>query len=199
MALQQTRIGLAHFIDGKTGCGGDVTRLGRSTRRDHHLIDRLPELEILTHRDGLSGSAHARTAGNEALKVPCVGSRDFAAIPLAVFGGTMNDSDSGRGVRGDRSSARGVAPEVLAHYERYAEETRLELGSSRLEFERTKDILERVLPPAPASIVDVGGAAGAYSFWLAERGYEVHLVDITPRLIEEARKRSATATAPLAS
>jgi len=110
----------------------------------------------------------------------------------------MEPSFEDREVR-DRSSARGVAPEVLAHYERYAEETRLQLGSSRLEFERTKDILERVLPAAPASILDVGGAAGAYSLWLAERGYEVHLVDITPRLIEEARKRSAAATTPLAS
>jgi hypothetical protein len=68
-------------------------------------------------------------------------------------------------------------PEVLAYYARFPEESRLGLGSFRLEFERTKEILTRVLPRPPARIVDVGGAAGAYSFWLAERGYEVHLVD----------------------
>lgn len=70
---------------------------------------------------------------------------------------------------------------------------------SRLEFERTKDILARVLPAAPARIVDVGGAAGAYSLWLAERGYRVHLVDASPRLVDEARARSATSPAPIAS
>ena len=80
--------------------------------------------------------------------------------------------------------------EVAAYYETYAEESRLTEGPSRLEFERTKEILARVLPAAPARIVDVGGAAGAYSLWLADRGYEVHLVDASARLVEEARRRS---------
>ena len=44
-----------------------------------------------------------------------------------------------------------------------------------------------MLPPPPATVVDVGGAAGAYSFWLADQGYDVHLVDASPRLVEEAR------------
>lgn len=79
--------------------------------------------------------------------------------------------------------------EVLAYYARYAEEARLASGSSLLEFERSKEILARVLPAAPARVLDVGGAAGAYSFWLAGQGYEVHLVDLSPRLVEEARKR----------
>jgi ubiquinone/menaquinone biosynthesis C-methylase UbiE len=45
----------------------------------------------------------------------------------------------------------------------------------------------------------VGGAAGVYSLWLAGLGYEVHLVDASPRLVEEARKRSAQSANPLAS
>src|SRR5215468_9959410 len=90
-------------------------------------------------------------------------------------------------------------PEIQAYYASFPEERRLQLGPFRLEFERTKEILARVLPGPPARIVDVGGAAGAYSFWLAEQGYEVHLVDVSPRLVEEARKRSAQATTPLAS
>jgi ubiquinone/menaquinone biosynthesis C-methylase UbiE len=90
-------------------------------------------------------------------------------------------------------------PEVLAYYARFPEESRLGLGSFRLEFERTKEILTRVLPRPPARIVDVGGAAGAYSFWLAERGYEVHLVDASPRLVDEARRRNARAATPIAS
>jgi 2-polyprenyl-3-methyl-5-hydroxy-6-metoxy-1,4-benzoquinol methylase len=68
-------------------------------------------------------------------------------------------------------------PEVLAYYDKTSEESRLALGSGRLELERTREILTRVLPLPPTRIVDVGGAAGEYSSWLAERGDEVHLVD----------------------
>ncbi len=89
--------------------------------------------------------------------------------------------------------------EIFEYYHRYAEESRLQAGSFQLEFERTKDILTRHLPPPPASIVDVGGAAGAYSAWLAGLGYAVHLVDITPRLVDEARRRNAALAAPIAS
>jgi ubiquinone/menaquinone biosynthesis C-methylase UbiE len=89
--------------------------------------------------------------------------------------------------------------EVQAYYARFPEESRLDLGPFRLEFERTKEILARVLPAAPARIVDVGGAAGAYSLWLAERGYQVHLVDASPRLVDEARRRSTKSTTPIAS
>ena len=90
-------------------------------------------------------------------------------------------------------------PEVQAYYAGFPEESRLESGVSRLEFERTKEILARVLPAPPARIVDVGGGAGAYSLSLAERGYEVHLVDASPRLVAEARTRSAKSTTPIAS
>ena len=84
--------------------------------------------------------------------------------------------------------------DVVEYYERYAEESRLEQGPSRLEFERTRDILTRVLPAPPARVVDVGGAAGVYSAWLAASGYDVRLLDGSPRLVAEARKRNATLT-----
>ena len=90
-------------------------------------------------------------------------------------------------------------PEVVAYYAEFPEEARLGLSASRLEFERTLEILARVLPGPPARIVDVGGAAGAYSLWLAARGYEVQLVDASPRLVQEARARSAKSTTPIAS
>ena len=90
-------------------------------------------------------------------------------------------------------------PEVSAYYERFPEESRLTSGPARLEFERTKEVLCRVLPKAPSVVVDVGGAAGVYSSWLAGLGHEVHLVDASPRLVEEARKRSATLARPIAS
>jgi SAM-dependent methyltransferase len=90
-------------------------------------------------------------------------------------------------------------PEVVRYYDQYSEESRLGSGSSRLEFERTKEILLRVLPPPPADIVDVGGASGVYSAWLAGLGYDVHLVDASPRLVEHARMANAALSKPIVS
>ena len=89
--------------------------------------------------------------------------------------------------------------EVLDYYDSYPEEARLQQGPFRLEYVRTLDILSRVLPPAPAVIVDVGGAAGAYSFHLAAEGYTVHLVDGSARLVAEAKRRNKTSAHALAS
>ena len=89
--------------------------------------------------------------------------------------------------------------EVQSYYATFSEESRLAAGPSRLEFERTTEILGRFLPRPPARILDVGGAAGAYSLWLAEQGYSVDLVDASPRLVEVARARSAKSSTPLAS
>ena len=89
--------------------------------------------------------------------------------------------------------------DVVEYYEQYAEESRLEQGPSRLEFERTRDILSRVLPAPPARVVDVGGAAGVYSAWLAAGGYEVRLLDGSPRLVAEAGRRNATLTHKIAA
>ena len=89
--------------------------------------------------------------------------------------------------------------EVVDYYEQYPEESRLQRGPSQLEFERTKNILTAVMPPAPARVLDVGGAAGVYSAWLAALGYQVRLVDASPRLVAEARRRNATLSTPIAS
>jgi len=89
--------------------------------------------------------------------------------------------------------------EVLDYYDAYPEETRLEQGPYRLEFDRTKEILTRVLPPPPAVITDVGGGAGAYSFWLAAQGYTAHLVDSSERLVSAALRRNANVTLRIAS
>lgn len=48
-------------------------------------------------------------------------------------------------------------------------------------------------------MLDVGGAAGAYAFWLAEQGYTVHLVDAVPRLVDVAEQRNKSVERPLAS
>jgi len=89
---------------------------------------------------------------------------------------------------------------VQEYYEKYAESDRLLSGLGLLEFERTKIILQRFLPPPPATVLDVGGGAGAYSLWLARSDYQAHLIEPSPKLVEQARlasqKQSET---PLAS
>ncbi len=82
---------------------------------------------------------------------------------------------------------------VIRHYETVKDEaTRLAEGVSRLEFERTKEVLLRYLPPPPAQVLDVGGGAGAYAFWLAEKSYNVHLIDIVPLHLEQAKTREGS-------
>jgi len=48
-------------------------------------------------------------------------------------------------------------------------------------------------------VIDIGGAAGGYAFWLAEKGYKVRLIDASPRLVEIARSRNAQSEHPLES
>ena len=88
---------------------------------------------------------------------------------------------------------------IADYYERAPEESRLEHGAFQLEQARTRELIERHAPPAPAEVLDVGGAAGAYALWLAERGYAVHLLDAAPRLVDEARRRAEGAARGLAS
>ena len=88
---------------------------------------------------------------------------------------------------------------IADYYDRAPEESRLEHGASQLEHTRTRELIERHIPPAPAEVLDVGGAAGAYALWLADLGYAVHLIDAAPRLVEVARQRSARAAHGLAS
>jgi ubiquinone/menaquinone biosynthesis C-methylase UbiE len=90
-------------------------------------------------------------------------------------------------------------PDIKAYYDRAAEESRLESGPARLEEARTRELILRHAPEPPAGVLDVGGAAGVYAFWLAERGYDVRLIDAVPRLIAVARARNEHAAHKLAS
>lgn len=89
---------------------------------------------------------------------------------------------------GDQSET--LAMEIIAHYSQGVERDRLFQNRSRLERERTQEILRRHLPSSPATILDVGGGPGVYACWLASLGYEVHLVDAVPLHIEQARQAS---------
>ncbi len=89
--------------------------------------------------------------------------------------------------------------DVISYYESFREQERLERGIGLLEFERTVDVFRRTLPPAPAVILDVGGGPGAYSCWLAEQGYQVHLIDPVPMHVQQARWASSRQEQSIAS
>jgi ubiquinone/menaquinone biosynthesis C-methylase UbiE len=80
-------------------------------------------------------------------------------------------------------------PEIAGHYVGVSEQRRL--GPWSLERVRTWELLTRYLPPPPAVVLDVGGAAGVYALPLAAQGYEVHLVDPLALHVEQARRASA--------
>lgn len=90
--------------------------------------------------------------------------------------------------------------EVIKYYNNFDEQSRLSNNWGQIEFLRTQTIIARYLDKAPLVILDVGGAAGRYSCWLAEEGHEVHLIDPVPLHIEQAQAASdAQPLAPLAS
>ena len=75
---------------------------------------------------------------------------------------------------------------ILDYYETTDESSRLQRLESELELLRTRDILARTLPPAPADVMDVGGGPAVHSYWLSSLGYRTHLVDLVPKHIEMA-------------
>jgi ubiquinone/menaquinone biosynthesis C-methylase UbiE len=102
-------------------------------------------------------------------------------VDLPVEESTMSSSDQ----------QRLAAKEILAYYDAGNEAQRLLGGTGQLEFTRTQELLQRFLPCPPAIVYDIGGGAGIYACWLAEQGYEVHLVDVVPLHIEQARAASS--------
>lgn len=79
---------------------------------------------------------------------------------------------------------------ILDYYRDSDEASRLRSGWFQLEQERTRELILRRLPTAPATIIDAGGGAGVYACWLAALGYQVHLVDPVPKHVEQARAAS---------
>lgn len=85
-----------------------------------------------------------------------------------------------------------LEPSILTYYERGQERARL-TTTSRLEFVRTRQLLERFLPRPPARVLDVGGGAGAYALPLMAAGYDVVLVDPVPLHVRQAQQAGVTA------
>lgn len=84
---------------------------------------------------------------------------------------------------------------VRNYYKIFDEQNRLtNSNSGRLEFEMTMKVLEKFLP-AKGAVLDLGGGAGAYSFPLAAKGYEVYLADLSDELIKKAKEFGEKQTA----
>ena len=79
-------------------------------------------------------------------------------------------------------------PLIMAFYrDRYDEGSRLTRSRhGQLEFVRTQELLRRLLPRVPARVLDVGGGTGIHARWLADDGYDVHLVDPVPGHVTQA-------------
>jgi ubiquinone/menaquinone biosynthesis C-methylase UbiE len=87
--------------------------------------------------------------------------------------------------------------EILDWYTHaFKESDRLTGGLGMLERERMHELILRHLSPPPVVVYDLGGGTGVHSFWLAGLGYTVHLVDIVPLHIEQARLAAADPCMP---
>lgn len=77
---------------------------------------------------------------------------------------------------------------VQKYYRQYDEWRRLVKDPYHtLEYETTLQFLRKHLPPR-GLILDAGGGPGRYTIELANLGYDVHLLDLTPKLLEIARR-----------
>jgi len=80
---------------------------------------------------------------------------------------------------------------VVDSYENYREENRLNsLKSKQIEFITNTRALDNILP-GTGKVLDCGAGTGAYSFYLANKGYEVTALDLTPRHIEFIKKEAS--------
>jgi len=82
-----------------------------------------------------------------------------------------------------------IDPSIESHYGTGYERSRLFPGGRpSLEYVRSMELLDRLLPPPPARLLDAGGGPGTYAAPLARHGYRVHLVDPVPLHVEQARQ-----------
>lgn len=86
-----------------------------------------------------------------------------------------------------------IDPAIEVHYGTGYERSRLFPGGRpSLEFVRSMELLDRLMPAPPARVLDVGGGPGTYAGPLARRGYQVHLVDAVGLHVEQARQAAAS-------
>lgn len=83
-----------------------------------------------------------------------------------------------------------ISRDIEIFYNKASEETRLDKGMGRFEFERIKFLIEKYIQRTPSRIIDVGGGTGRYSEWLAKKGHNVHLVEPVVKHVNIAENRS---------
>lgn len=91
-------------------------------------------------------------------------------------------------MNGDTTGFWSDSKDIIDYYSSFDEASRLNSDIGPLEFFRSKEIIGRYLPPAPATVHDIGGGPGIYACWLGQKGYRVNLVDMVPLHVEQARK-----------
>lgn len=87
---------------------------------------------------------------------------------------------------------------VRGYYDDNAEHEWQRLAQDKTEFALTQRALGEHLPPAPASVLDIGGGPGRYAIHLARLGYEVTLADISEAELGIARTKAQEAGVQLA-
>ncbi len=80
--------------------------------------------------------------------------------------------------------------DIAAYYDEDPRDEAGRLSAHQLERDLTWRYLERHLPPG-SSILEIGAATGAYTIPLARRGHTVTAVDLSPALIDRARREVA--------
>lgn len=82
--------------------------------------------------------------------------------------------------------------DISAYYIADPEREHTRLERHQLEFDLTWRNLERFLP-AQGTILEIGAATGRYTLPLAQRGYQITAVDLTPALLDLNRQQIAAA------
>jgi SAM-dependent methyltransferase len=88
--------------------------------------------------------------------------------------------------------------DIMDYYNQGMERDRLADPRRSIEYLRTMNVLQRHLPPVPATVLDIGGGPGRYALDLAALGYQVSLMDPVPLHVDQARQASGQADLPLA-
>ncbi len=83
---------------------------------------------------------------------------------------------------------------LQAYYARGEEADRLANGLGRVEYLRTVDVLDRVLPDPPAIVADVGGGPGRYTDHLLSVGHQVVHRDLVASHVDAVRARHRPGT-----
>ncbi|MDR2533067.1 MAG: class I SAM-dependent methyltransferase [Oscillospiraceae bacterium] len=79
---------------------------------------------------------------------------------------------------------------VKAHYDADPQKEWDRLAGGKFEFRLASHYMEKHIKPSD-SVLDIGGGPGRYSIWLAQKGCDVTLLDLSEQSIEFARNKAA--------